>query len=132
MVRAVLEGVAFGLCDSLDLIREQGIVPRQVRVSGGGARSELWRQILADVFGVEAATMNLSEGAALGAAILAGVGTAAFDSVADACERAIQVDSVISPNEQKAEVYRKLHEEYRKLYPALSPTFHSLSTTDEV
>ncbi len=132
MIRSVLEGVAFGLCDSMDLIREQGILPGQVRVSGGGAKSELWLQILADTFGVEVATMNLSEGAALGAAILAGVGTAVFDSVIDACEKAIKVESVVLPKEENAAMYKERHEQYRQLYPALSPTFQSLSPTDEV
>lgn len=132
LIRSVLEGVSFGLRDSLELIREQGIEPGQIRVSGGGARSAFWRQILADIFGLEIVTVNLAEGAALGGAILAGVGTGVFDSVPDACEKTIRVDSVVSPNRENTILYQEQYLEYRKLYPALASTFHSQGGSDEM
>lgn len=92
MARAVLEGVAFGLRDSFTLMKASGLADvAQVRISGGGTRSLLWRQILADVFQVEMATINTAEGAAFGAALLAAVGVGEFTSVPAACQQVIQV-----------------------------------------
>ena len=98
MTRAVLEGVAFGLRDSMELIKSAGLGEiQQVRVSGGGARSALWRQILADVMNVELVTVNTTEGAAFGAALLAGVGAGVWGSVAQACQAVIHTEHVPSP-----------------------------------
>ncbi len=123
MIRAVLEGVGFGLGDSMELIRTQGIEPRLVRVSGGGARSALWRQILADIFGTEVATVSVTEGAALGAALLAGVGVGVFADVSSACECTIREDSRLSPDPAAVALYRRLYPQYRGLYRALKPSF---------
>jgi xylulokinase len=128
MIRSVLEGVAFGLRDSLELIREQGIVPTQIRLSGGGAKSPLWRQILADVFNVEVATVNTEEGAAYGAAILAGVGVGAWPDVPSACESAIELDERRAPEPEAVAVYEDLYPRYRELYPALKPSFDKFSS----
>jgi xylulokinase len=122
LVRSVLEGVAYGLRDSLELMRALDLNIRQVRASGGGARSELWRQILADVFDAEIALVNITEGAAYGAALLAGVGAGVYPSVEAACERTIQITDAVAPGEQ-ASVYDDYYRVYRDLYPALKENF---------
>jgi xylulokinase len=127
MTRAVLEGVAFGLRDSFELMRGAGLpVIRQVRVSGGGAKSPLWRQILADVLEVELATVNTTEGAAYGAALLGATGCGAFSDVESACAAAVQVTGRTEPGPAST-AYRPLYPLYRDLYPALRPNFHSLA-----
>jgi xylulokinase len=93
-------------------------------VTGGGARSPLWRQILADVFGAEIVTVNTTEGAAYGAALLAGTGAGVFSSVESACEATIQITGKTSPGKNQ-DVYERLYPLYRDLYPALTPTFHA-------
>jgi len=124
--RAVLEGVAFGLRDSFDLMKSAGLSAiRQVRVSGGGARSALWRQILADVFQAELVTVNTTEGAAYGAALLAGVGAGAWAGVEEACDQAVHITGQVAPGGDGA-VYEKMAGYYRSLYPALTPFFHAL------
>ncbi|UCD76831.1 MAG: hypothetical protein JSV91_07860, partial [Phycisphaerales bacterium] len=128
LTRAVLEGVSFGLCDSLDLLRELGVCISTVRASGGGARSELWRQILADVFDSEIATVNVTQGAAYGAALLAAVGVEVFESVPDACRRAVRETSTTPPGPAVA-TYRDYHRHYRELYPALAPSFRAVGQT---
>jgi xylulokinase len=125
LTRAVLEGVAFGLRDSFELMKSAGLENiTQVRVTGGGARSPLWRQILADVFGVELVTVNTEEGAAYGAALLAAAGSGAFRSVGGACDETIKITGSTSPGGDR-EVYERLYPLYRNLYPALRSTFHS-------
>ncbi len=130
LTRAVLEGVAFGLRDSLELMRDLGLSIVEVRVSGGGARSLLWRQILADVFGTEIATVNVTEGAAYGAALLAGVGAGLFGSVPEACKRAVRVTGRVHPGPQ-ASVYPDYYARYRALYPALAAEFQALAQVVE-
>lgn len=127
LTRSVLEGVAYGLRDSFELLREAGIARiEQVRISGGGVRSPLWRQILADVLQAELATVNSTEGAAYGAALLAATGVGAFSTVQEACTAAIAITSRTSPGPQSA-TYDALYPLYRGLYPSLRPTFHSLA-----
>jgi xylulokinase len=124
MTRAVLEGVAFGLRDSFELIREAGAASiDQVRISGGGTRSPVWRQIIADVLGVELVTTNTSEGAAFGAALLAAAGTGGFSSVEQACQQAISITGNTSPGKDQ-DLYLEIYPTYRNLYPALKPIFH--------
>ena len=118
LVRAVIEGVCFGLRDSLELMRGLGLAPDQVRVSGGGAKSGLWRQILADVLNADIVTVNSQEGAAYGAAILAAVGAKAFPDVHTAVQRLIRTTSQISPS-SNVELYARNYPRYRELYPAL-------------
>ncbi|MCE9583474.1 MAG: xylulokinase [Planctomycetes bacterium] len=118
-VRAVLEGVAFGLRDGFDLMRGAGLAPfRQVRVTGGGAKSALWRQILADVFGTEIATVSSAEGAAFGAALLAAAGSGAE------LPAAVRVPGSTSPSPAAAD-YPQIHQRFRALYPALTPDFRA-------
>ncbi len=123
MTRAVIEGVAFGLRDGLDLMIAVGVPrPVSIRVSGGGTMSSLWRQILADVLEAEIDIVSTREGAAYGAGLLAAVGAGYFDSVQSAVSTAVDVETVAVPSENVAR-YREMHSRYTDLYPALKPTF---------
>lgn len=127
MTRAVLEGVAFGLRDSFELMKAVGLAEiTQVRASGGGARSPLWRQILADVLGVELVTVNTTEGAAYGAALLAATGAGVFESVAEACSAVIRITGSTTPG-PAVEVYQNAYPTYRRLYPTLQPIFYTIA-----
>lgn len=124
ITRAVLEGVAFGLKDAFELMRASGLETiRQVRVSGGGAKSILWRQILADIFNCELVTVNTTEGAAYGAALLAAVGMGQFSSVEKACEATIKVEDTVYPLLERVSIYQQMYPLYRELYPALKFSF---------
>ena len=129
MSRAVIEGVAFGLRDSFELMKSAGLASiEQVRISGGGARSGLWRQILADTFNAELITVNTSEGAAFGAALLAGVGAGAWADVDAACAATVRQTGVTQPTHEGAAFYDRAYGFYRQLYPALKTISHGLST----
>ncbi len=128
MTRAVLEGVAFGLRDSFELMKSAGLAEiTQVRVSGGGAKSPLWRQILADVLNAELVTVNTTEGAAFGAALLAGVGAGVWPDVDAACNASIKVTGSTSPQPETVAKYEPIYKQYRALYPALKTISHGLS-----
>ncbi len=128
LTRSVLEGVAFGLRDSFELMKAAGLTDiRQVRVSGGGAKSPLWRQILADVLDAELVTVNTSEGAAYGAALLAGVGGGVWPTVDAACAAGVTVTGSTRPQAEVVACYQPLYEQYRALYPALKDIYHHLS-----
>jgi xylulokinase len=129
LTRSVLEGVAFGLKDCFELLRSAGLSSiEQVRISGGGARSALWRQILADVLNAELAMVNTTEGAAYGAAILAGVGVGEWPDVETACTNLVRIVQRVSPDMNRVQLYAKLHTEYQALYPALKDSFNGLSS----
>jgi len=128
LTRSVLEGVAYGLRDSFLLMQQAGLpAPDQVRVYGGGARSSIWRQILADVLNTEIVTVNTTEGAAYGAALLAGVGAGIWPDVDAACDRTIRITGSTMPDLDNARIYTTYHHRYRELYPALKPTFDHLA-----
>jgi xylulokinase len=128
LTRALLEGVAFGLKDIFCLMRDAGLGSiEQVRLSGGGAKSPLWRQILADILGVELVTVNTTEGAAFGAALLAGVAAGTWPDADTACAQTIFVKDRISPNEANIKLYQSLHQQYQNLYPTLKPIFAALA-----
>lgn len=126
LTRAVLEGVNYGLRDSLELMRGLGLQPTQVRASGGGLKSALWRQMLADTFGAEIATVTSTEGAAYGAALLAGVGAGAWPTVEAACDAAVRVTGV-TPSGPEQVIYNNHYGNYRALYPALKDHFAALA-----
>jgi xylulokinase len=135
MTRAVLEGVAFGLKDSFTLIQNTGASTgsaqglgaiTQVRASGGGTKGALWRQILASVLEAELVTVNTTEGAAYGAALLAGVGAGAWTDVPSACRTCIQITGSTQPESSQVDVYRNAYSVYRELYPALQSSFHRM------
>lgn len=119
LIRAVIEGVAYSLKDCLEIVEGLGVPVDTVRASGGGARSPLWRQILADVFDRRVATLETQEGSAYGAALLAMTGTGQFASVAEACAATIREAESIRPRAAEAASYAKGYETYRALYPAL-------------
>ncbi len=126
LTRAVLEGVAFGLRDGLDLMIRAGVArPDAIRASGGGLRSALWRQILADVLQARIETVATEEGAAYGAAILAAVGSGHFGDVDEAVAALVDTHPVAEPSDD-SDRYSELWEIYAGLYPALSPTFHAV------
>jgi xylulokinase len=126
MARSVMEGVTFGLRDSLELMREMGVEAREVRAIGGGAKNPLWRQIQADVFHLPVASLAADEGPAFGAALLAAVGAGFYDSVPQACRATVRIDSVVEPRRESAALYESLYGRYRELYPLLRDTFHAL------
>ncbi len=127
LTRSVLEGVSFGLRDSFELMKTVGLARiNQVRVTGGGAKSQTWLQILADVLGIELVTVSSQEGAAYGAALLAATGVGYFEDVPGACRKAIQITGRTSPSKDVA-VYESLYSLYRELYPILKSTFTLLS-----
>lgn len=131
MTRAVLEGVAFGLRDGLDLMTAAGVsTPSQIRASGGGVKSRLWQRILADVLEAEIVTVGTEEGAAYGAALLAGVGTGWYETVDAACDDLIEVSLTAEPTGDDG-VYVEMHRQYRDLYPALRPIFHALGSLEQ-
>ncbi|MGB2965200.1 MAG: xylulokinase [Anaerolineales bacterium] len=128
LTRAVLEGVSFGLRDSFELMKSTGLEDiSQVRITGGGARSSIWRQILADVFQAEIVTVNTEEGAAYGAALLAAVGSGVFRSVEEACDKTIQTTGTTEPGVNQS-IYEDIYPLYRELYPALQSTFKAVAT----
>jgi xylulokinase len=119
LVRAVLEGVAFGLQDSLDLITSMGARPQLGRVSGGGAASEEWLRIVASVLELPLERVAVDEGAAFGAAILGGVAASVWPDVHDGVAATVHARDRIEPVQDWAQVYREQRERYRALYPAL-------------
>lgn len=121
LVRSVLEGVAFSLKDCFAIIDEQGLRIEQVRATGGGAKSPIWRQIIADILGVELVTTNAQEGPAFGAALLAGVASGVYRSVQYACELTVRVVEHTTPDPARVALYERAYETYRALYPALKP-----------
>lgn len=130
LARAVLEGVAFSLNDCLELLCRLQVECGRIRVSGGGAGSVLWRQIMSDVFGRELVTVNVNQGAAYGAALLAAVGVGVFPDVATACRTAVQETGVTRPGSEAVR-YARLYQLYRALYPALAHEFAELAAVSE-
>ncbi|MBI5877360.1 MAG: xylulokinase [Chloroflexi bacterium] len=125
LIRALLEGVTFGLRDALELLLASGLPVREVRASGGGARSTLWRQLLADVFDAPITTVNTTEGAAYGAALLAGVGAGVYADVDAACAATVRTTATVEPG-PAVPVYAAAYPVYRSLYPALAGTFKTI------
>jgi xylulokinase len=119
VVRAILEGVAFSLRDSFTLFAEMGVPVRNIRLGGGGARSPLWRQIQADVYGREVEVLEAEEGAAYGAAILAGVGAGVWSSVDTACSEVVKVAQRVAPQPAVVERMNASYAAYRRIYPAV-------------
>ena len=127
LIRSVLEGVAYSLRDCLELTKDMGLKTTQIRASGGGARSPLWRQILSDVFDAELVTVTSTEGAPYGAALLAGVGATIYPTVADACRTTIHLSTSTQPDSVRSRTYNRAYGVYRELYPALKESFKSIA-----
>lgn len=123
MIRAIMEGVACAIRDSLELFTQLGIRPKHVIMGGGGAKSPLWRQIHADILGLPVVTVQTPESSATGAAMLAGIGTGVFPSFEEACEKTVRRGDEIQPNKIYQTEYKQLYHRYRALYPALQKHF---------
>jgi xylulokinase len=119
VVRAIMEGVAFSLRDSFEIFDEMKVPVKTIRLGGGGARSPLWRQIQADIYGREVATVEAEEGAAYGVAMLAGVGVSVWNSVDAACAAVVRTRDVIQPDKEAKELLARQYQSYRAIYPAL-------------
>jgi xylulokinase len=119
LIRSLMEGVSYSQKDCLDIIEQMGIAVDSVRFSGGGARSEFWQQMLADVFGKRVSVLENQEGSAFGAALLALVGTGEYASVREVCKAAIRERRVLEPRPEIRKIYADGHEIYRSLYPAI-------------
>jgi len=119
LIRALIEGVSYSQKDCLDIVESLGVRVASVRASGGGAKSPFWRQVLADVFGKPVVTLASQEGSALGAALLAMVGTGEYGSVPEVCGAVIRETGRVEPETDAAGVYAHGHEVYQGLYPAL-------------
>ncbi len=127
MVRSVLEGVSYAMRDSLAIIQELGVPVRQIRASGGGSKSALWRQIQADVFGQNVATINAEEGPAYGVALLAAVGAGAFKNIEEACAATIRVVKETTPNKSAKKYHDRAFPVYQGLYRSLRDDFKRIS-----
>ena len=131
LTRSVLEGVAFGLKDIFSLMHEVGMREiDQVRISGGGAKSTLWQQILADVLDSELVGVNTTEGAAYGAALLAGVAAGVWPDVDTARAQTIRTSDSVSPDATNVTRYTEMYRQYQLLYPTLRTISHSLSAIE--
>ncbi len=128
--RALVEGVAFGFRHHLEVLRELGVTPRRVRLTGGGARSALWRQIVADVFGVPVERVDLQSGAAFGAAFAAGIGTGVIRDWADVRTH-VRIADRTEPDVARHARYDELFDVYRSLYPALAHQLHALARSSD-
>lgn len=127
LARSVMEGVAYAMRDSLSIIQEMGIPVRQIRASGGGSRSPLWRQIQADVFGQKAVSINAEQGPAYGVALLAAVGAGAFKNIEEACAATIRVVDETPVDKNAKQAYNARFPLYQQLYQSLKNDFKSIS-----
>jgi len=127
LLRAVMEGVTYSLKDCLGVLGEMGVAPETMLACGGGGKSPLWRQMLADVMNCPVATTVNTEGPALGVAILAGVGAGLYASVPEACRAMIHVNPAQNPIPENIPKYAKVYEVYKKLYPANKALFRDLA-----
>jgi len=132
MIRAILEGVAYGLLDSLQIIEGMGVDISEVRASGGGARSEVWRQIQTDVSGHPHSIINVDEGPAYGVALLAGVASGAWQSVEEACAATIRTVDTPKVNGADHRIYAEYHRLYQQLYEQLAGSFDTVADLVEV
>src|SRR5262249_1203787 len=119
VVRGIMEGVAFSLRATFEIFKEMGVRVEEIRLGGGGARSQLWRQIQADVYGRTVATVAAEEGAAYGAALLGGVGAGAWPSVDEVCDTVVRIAGRFDPNREAVEILDGQYLRFRQLYPAL-------------
>ena len=130
LLRAVMEGVTYSLKDCLSIFEEMGLAIGRMAACGGGGSSPFWRQMLADAFGCPIVTLRSKEGAALGAALLAGVGAGVYPSVEAACDQVIGLSGRQEPDPAASQRYQALYPLYRQLYPALRESFEALGRLD--
>jgi xylulokinase len=127
MARAVMEGVAMSLRESLEIMQQLKVPVRELRLSGGGAKSPLWRQIFADVMEQSACTINAEQGPAFGVALLAAVGIGQFKNIEEACKATIEVVKKTPPKKPAVKTYNQLFPIYQSLYGSLKDTFAAIS-----
>ena len=127
LLRAVMEGVSYSLCDCNEILNEMGVKVNDMMACGGGGKSKIWRQMLSDLYGCNVATIKQEEGPALGVAILAGVGSGIFESVQAACDKIITKSAETAPVAENAEKYAKYHKLYQKLYADLKEDYKELA-----
>jgi len=127
-IRSIMEGVAFSQLDCLSLMRELGIIQDKIVLFGGGSKSSIWIQIIADILNLKVTTLNIEEGPAYGAALIAGVGSGIYGSVEEACSKTIKEDSKINPIKENVKRYEKIYEIYKSLYENLKEDFRKLDT----
>ena len=127
LTRAIMEGVTYALRDSLAIIKEMGIPVRQIRAGGGGAKSALWRQLQADIFGKKVHTINAEQGPAYGVALLAAVGAGAFKNIQQACAATIHTVTETAPNRKAQQYYDRAFPVYQQLYTSLKDDFRKIS-----
>lgn len=130
MIRAIMEGVSYSLKDCYSILEEMGARPDEMMICGGGANSELWRQMLSDIYSCEVKTTVSKEGPALGVAILAGVGAGLYSSVEDACAELIKTDTLQKPIHENTEKYEKFYSIYKALYGKLKEQYDALNSID--
>ena len=123
LLRAVMEGVGYSLKDCLNVLAEMGIKAAEVRASGGGGKSGLWRRIQADMFGCNVSTTRSGDAGALGVAILAGVGTGIWSSVEEACGQVVKAENAVAPSEENHIIYQHGYEKYAALYEHIKSLF---------
>ncbi|MDX1962783.1 MAG: xylulokinase [Pirellulales bacterium] len=131
LVRSILEGVSYALRDSLSIIQELGVPVKQIRASGGGSKSPLWRQIQADMFGQKVATLNAEEGPAYGVALLAAVGDGAYKNIEEACDATIKIVKETPANKAAAKFYDRGFPFYQQLYRSLKNDFQAIAKLAE-
>jgi xylulokinase len=129
LIRAVLEGVAYSLKDTFSIFDEIHVPVECIRLGGGGARSPLWQQIQADVYAHQVEILKAEEGAAYGAAILAGVGSGCWKSVDEACDAAVRVAKRVGANKETSATMQRGYQTYRRIYPALHSIFEENQTS---
>lgn len=127
MTQAVLEGVAFGLRDSLEITKSLGIQIDRTKICGGGAKSPLWKKIIANVLNLKVDIIEVEEGPALGGAILAAVGCGAYASVESAAKTIVKVVDTIEPTKELVEKYEEKYQKFKKIYPSMKELFLELS-----
>ena len=123
MTQAVLEGVAFAIRDSFEVAKSLGINVTETKICGGGAKSPLWRKMIANILNIKVSVPVTEEGPALGAAMLAAVGTGAYKNVEEAASHIVKIKETIEPDKEIAARYEKKYQQFKKIYPALKSVF---------
>lgn len=123
MCRSVMEGVTFSLRDTIEICRERGMDITEVRAAGGGARSQLWRQMQADIYNANVVTTNMEESGCAAGAIMAATGTGYFRTIKEACDSFLKIESITEPIQKNVKIYDDYYETYRELYPALKELY---------
>jgi xylulokinase len=126
MTQAILEGVAFALRDSFEVAKKSGIDIKRTKICGGGAKSPLWKRMIANIFNISVDSIESEEGPALGAAMLAAVGCGTFANVEDAADKIVKVTGTVEPDPETAQRYEEKYQKFKQIYPALKSVYKAL------